>query len=154
VPARLILGRLAAPAGDETMKLVGLVQVPATPALDPSAHGLRLLVADAVGGAVFDQTIAGGAGWSANSAHTAWRYVAPAGTSGVVKARVRSKKGTPGLLKLLVQARKLTLPTLANMPATAMVVFDLPVATTGQCGQTAAGSCVPNASGSTMRCRY
>jgi len=42
----------------------------------------------------------------------------------------------------------------AHLTSTAMVVFDLPVATRGQCGQTAAGSCVPNASGSTMRCRY
>jgi len=150
-PGRLILGRLTGAAGDETLKVVGLVTVPATPALDPAANGLRLLVHEADGTTILDQAVAGGSGWTANAKHTLWKYTAPTAT-GVTKVRLRAGK-TPGSLKVQVQAKRLTLPPLANLPLQAMVVFDLPYATTGQCGVTGAGTCATNASGSTMRCR-
>jgi hypothetical protein len=151
--ARLVLAHLGAPAADDSLRLSGTVTVPLVPPLDPAANGMRVLVQDSLGATVLDQTIAGGSGWTATAGHTSWRFTAPAGTSGISKVRVRGSKSVPGRLKLRIQGRKLTLPALANLPLAATVVFDLPFATTGQCGETAVAACTADGSGRSMRCR-
>src|SRR5882724_4038042 len=65
--AKLMLGKLAPPAGDDTLAFKGEMRIPTSPAVDPVATGARVIV-----GEVVDLTIPGGAfdpatktGWKA-----------------------------------------------------------------------------------------
>ncbi len=60
-----------------------------------------------------------------------------------------------GLLTFAVVGRHGTYAPPAGLPLKATLVIDSPLASTGQCGETAFGaaSCVFNGSGSTLRCR-
>jgi hypothetical protein len=60
--AKLILKKQGTPAGDDSLKLSGLMAVPGTPAIDPATNGVRLVIEDA-GGTVAFAVIPGGAGW-------------------------------------------------------------------------------------------
>src|SRR5439155_1625030 len=55
--AKLMLGKLAPPAGDDTLAFEGEMRIPTSPAVDPVATGARVIV-----GEVVDLTIPGGAG--------------------------------------------------------------------------------------------
>src|SRR5262249_57283175 len=76
-------------------------------AVDPAAHGLRL-VADAVTGTGgIDVTLPGGSLWTANASRTKWVYTDATGSAGgVTKAVVlgRSKR-EDGLLRFTVKGR-------------------------------------------------
>src|SRR6266480_641691 len=54
--AKLMLGKLAPPAGDDTLAFKGEMTIPTSPAVDPVATGARVIV-----GEVVDLTIPGGA---------------------------------------------------------------------------------------------
>src|SRR3989442_895928 len=54
--AKLVLGKLGAPAGDDTLAFKGRMTVPVAPAIDPGTTGVRVLV-----DGVLDATIPGGA---------------------------------------------------------------------------------------------
>src|SRR2546425_7700878 len=65
--AKLMLGKLAPPAGDDTLAFKGEMRIPTSPAVDPGATGARVIVGEGV-----DLTIPGGAvdpatktGWKA-----------------------------------------------------------------------------------------
>src|SRR5205823_7216645 len=78
--AHVTIGNLATPPGDETLVVKGTMT--ASPAVDPVATGLRLLVRDG-SGTVLNATIPGGAfdplheaGWTAGK-HGAFIYRSP-----------------------------------------------------------------------------
>ncbi len=69
--AKVVLGNLLAPSGDDTLRAEGrCVPFPETPPLDPAANGMRLVIQDDAGGTPLDAVLPGGdfdpvtrAGW-------------------------------------------------------------------------------------------
>jgi hypothetical protein len=55
------------PAGDEALRLSGTIVVAATPPIDPSTNGIRLVARDPVA-AIVDVTLPGGSDWTAKDA--------------------------------------------------------------------------------------
>ncbi len=159
VKPRLRVGRLLAPAGDETIRLTGTATVPTIPALDPATRGVRILLRTSTGSAVADVTIPGGAGWTSH-ATPSWAWHSKAGIAGITKVTVKQLMKTPGTLAIGVTGKHATLPVgAASLPLAATVVFDVPAATGGQCAELAfpgpapAPRCAANGSGSTVTCR-
>jgi hypothetical protein len=139
---KLKLLRLGAPVGDDRLKLKGTAVVPTSPPLDPATNGIRLMIRDGVGAVIVDVTIPGGAyapntkiGWLTNKDNTAAMYrnggANPA--SGIVRAVVKQQGG--GEIRFSFVGHGGTYAT-SHTPVNATVVFDLPVATTGQCVET------------------
>ena len=106
--AHVTIGNLATPPGDETLVVKGTMT--ASPAVDPVATGLRLLVRDG-SGTVLNATIPGGAfdplheaGWTAGK-HGAFIYRSPRGVLGIAKVTVKLSSKNPGQLTLAVVAK-------------------------------------------------
>src|SRR5262249_42560095 len=109
---KLKLGKLLPPSGDENFKLSGVVTLPTTPTIDPIGRGLRVLITDAHGGTVFDETLPGGGfdplagvGWKANKAGTAWTYINKGGFTVTTKAALKGTTATPGLYTFQVKGK-------------------------------------------------
>ena len=154
---RLTVRKLLAGAGGQTLKLTADLTVPTSPPIDPVGKGIRVLIADAMGGTVADVRVPNGdyaratkTGWRRRG--NGWRFVDPSG----LKASVKGDPLTPGFLRvgLSVTHRTYTV-TAAGLPLAATVVVDAPRAATGQCGELAflAGACGFDASGQTVTCR-
>src|SRR5262249_47301649 len=121
--ARVVLGGLNTPPGDDRLLFQGQMDIPSppSPALDPVARGGRVLLPDADGAAVVDATIPGGAfdpataaGWSVDSSGTTWRYKDIAGTIlGIRRVLLRdvSTPLQPGHLRFVVIGRRGSYPT-------------------------------------------
>ncbi len=145
---KLSLGRLLAPAGDDTLAFRGFfVNVPRSPVINPVVHGMRFLLTDVTGAVPLDVTIDGGAydptskvGWKVNSRGTSWTYK-NAGTvtalvDGIRKMQLRAFEVPAGMYKVVVKGRPGDYAIdLAHLPLTATVVIDPPLATSGQCGE-------------------
>jgi len=172
--ARVVIGRLNTPPGDDRLLFQGqmVVPYPYSPPLDPLANGLRVLVTDVTGAAVLDATIPGGAfdpttaaGWTVDSGGTTWRYKNAAGTIlGIRRVLLRDISNAVGntvrgRLRFVVMGRSGSYQTDASkMPLRGMVVLDPPTAATGECGEAVfpgppGGTCVFNSVGSMLRCR-
>jgi cysteine-rich repeat protein len=176
---RLMIGRLNTPPGDDILKFTGSMVVPFSPAIDPVANGIRLIItaADSPSGAILDVSIHGGLfdpatqeGWSAND--SGWAYEnrgAPVPTlDGIDRVVLRSSTDVPGLLQIAATGRSGSYPMVpTELPVRVTVVIDTPQATTGQCGEaTFVGepaalrvlrgrvpACVFNRARSKVRCR-
>lgn len=152
VGPRLVLKKQDTPEGDDGLKLVGQMAVPTLPAIDPIANGARVVVAD-TSGTIVDVTIPGGSGWKVNPAATVWRYLNPAGLSGIVKVVVRTPPGTPGLVRFAVVGRNGAFATTpAELPLRAAFVLD----PDGQCGEegfAGVGRCAFNGRGTVVKCQ-
>lgn len=153
--AKLLLKKQGVPPGDDGMKLVGQITFPSAPALDPITNGVRIVVSDADGAVTnvgvpagaFDE--ATGAGWKANGAGTAWKYLNPAGHAGIVKVVVKTVPSTPGLVKILVIGRKgFFTTTPAALPLGATVLLDA----AAQCGAATFTACAFNGRGTVVKC--
>lgn len=150
--ARLTLRKLQAPPGDDQLTLKGTVTVPTSPAINPAAQGLRLLLTTNTGTVLADLTAAAGAAWSSNGAGTTWKYRPPS-TNGIISAKVRAVS-PPGTLRVQIKARGLSLGGApAGTPPVVRVAFGAPTAAPGQCGITAFPACRTSASAATIRCR-
>ena len=156
--ARVKVARLLT-KGKQTLQIGGVVTPPSVPALDPAGNGLRVLLRDASGGASLDVTVPKGAGWTVG-AGPSWVYKNPAGFAGLTKVSVLPVPGAPGTFKVKVIGRNLTLPlTGASLPLSTTFVFDLPSASTGQCGDATfpgpapAPHCVLRPSGAAVVCQ-
>lgn len=158
---RLSLARLLDPAGDDRLKLKGSVILPTTPAIDPATKGIRIVVRDGVGTTLVDATIPGGTfdpttkvGWRTNPIGTVAVYRDSSGSpiGGIVKVVVKQRTG--GEVKFGVVGRDGSYAT-SNLPINAMVVVDSPVATTGQCAETAFGpsDCAVRGGGAVIACK-
>src|SRR5207249_3048980 len=174
--ARVVIGRLNTPPGDDKLLFQGemVIPFPYSPPLDPVANGVRVLVNDASGTKVVDATIPGGAfdaatgvGWTADGTGTAWRYkntgatVPPIG--GIKRIQLRDISNAvgnriPGHLKFVVMGRSGSYQMdRSAMPIQATLVLDPPTAASGECGEAVfpglpQASCSFNSMGSTLRC--
>jgi parallel beta-helix repeat protein len=165
--ASLVVKKLETPPGDDGLSLKGEVVLPHpfTPALDPVTSGAASVVAAATGARALDATIPGGAfdpvakvGWKAAKNGLSWKYTAkvpPVGGITALSIKDLSKK-TPGLVQVKVTGKKGAYALdPANLPLTALVIFDPPTGATGQCGATSfdgpSQGCTTN--GKTVKCK-
>lgn len=144
------------------IKFVGRLEVPASPPVDPSSAGLRLVISDGTV-VTIDVVLPPGAydtvtgrGWTTDSTGTVYYYRDPHGAfAGIMRAWVRAL--TPsgdGLasLKVVLFGQDGTYP-LPQSDATATVVFDPPVSSSGQCGDGAPSECRFRNQGDKLLCR-
>ena len=131
---KLTLGKILAPAGDDTLAFAGALPAPATPP-DPDLHGLAILLSDG-GGVVREETLPAGAydkatktGWKVNKKRTKWTWAHPkdGAVGGFVKAVVARKKTT---LAIALKAQN------GAYAATAPVAIAVTLPTNGECART------------------
>ena len=119
ITAQVKLGRQTTPPGDDTLAWKGQLALPFpfTPPLDPSVHGVRLVLAHATS-TVLDVAIPGGlvagspaVGWR-NLNGVRWLYVDknPIPGGGISKILIKHRTSTPGLLDLRVKGKRGSLP--------------------------------------------
>src|SRR5207302_7518278 len=131
--ARLALGKLGAPAGDDTLAFKGRMTVPVAPAIDAVTTGVRVLV-----DGVLDATIPGGAfdpatetGWKAKK-NGAFTYHNGRGILGIVKVALKPSSKAPGLVQFAVGGKAGSYAVdPAHLPRQATLILD---AAAGQCG--------------------
>ena len=148
-------------AGGGRIRFSGTLAVPSTPAIDPVAKGLRLVLRDAAGALTADIAIPPGVfdpdtrrGWFENVSGRTFRYRDPEGLAGgIEKVVVKHQLQAAGLLKVIVFGRHGLFPLPEVLPVVATVVIDAPVATTGQCGEGTLGACVFRNEGRKLICR-
>jgi parallel beta-helix repeat protein len=165
---RLDIGGLDTPTADDRLTFKGraLLPYPLTPALDPVAVGVGILIEDALGTRVLELSIPGGAydavtkvGWKASPTRGVWKYVDRSADppSGVASVSIKDlSRKTPGVVQFSVKGRRSLYPVdVANLPLTGVLVFDPPTAETGQCGETAFDGPLPRCTNSdrAVRCR-
>ncbi len=146
--AVLKISKLFTGPGDDRLKLKLTAEaVPAQPALDLTAQGIRFLLADALGTVIIDARLPGGqytssvrAGWKGSG--SGWSYanggqVLPL-IQGITKASVKGRASRPGTFTIAVVGKKGSYGVVpGGLPLFATVVLDPPVATTGQCVEVA-----------------
>jgi YVTN family beta-propeller protein len=122
-------------AGGQSLRLIGDVTVPSSPAIDPAGNGLRVLVRDALGASLLDVSVPKGAGWTFDPLTPSWVYASASGFAGITKVAVSALAGAPGSYHVRIIGNSLKLPvTQAALPLAATVVLDVPQASAGQCG--------------------
>ena len=132
--AKLALGKLGAPAGDDTLAFKGRMTVPVAPAIDPVTTGVRVLV-----DGVLDATIPGGAfdpatetGWKAKKNGAFTYHNSQGGILGIVKVALKLSSKTPGLVQFAVGGKTGSYAVdPAHLPRQATLIVD---AAAGQCG--------------------
>jgi len=163
---RLLVTRLIAPLGDDKLSLQGEAALPTTPALDPPARGVQVLLQSASGQVLMNPTVPAGLydpsskmGWKANSKNTAWAYKgAPAYTQGVYAVQIKMNPKVIGGIKFKVKAKSGHYDFLnAELPWSALLSMEPPIAINGQCIETrfdAAPPAKPScaSSGGTVKC--
>jgi hypothetical protein len=90
----LTVGRLDTPPGDDTLRFSGTLSVPATPAIDPTADGIRFGLHHFFGDPVAVVSVPGGIGWAHDAHGTEWVYRDRTGQAGGV-TRVVVKQVDP-----------------------------------------------------------
>jgi cysteine-rich repeat protein len=159
--AKLTVARLNTPPGDDRLKLRGdLVLGPV--ALDPKAHGARLLVTDAAARVVVDAAIPGGAydyatqtGWKVNKAGTTWKYQnGLTGIAGIVRFQVKIARNGTVQVTGSGKGGSYAVPS-DGVPVTMTLVLDPQQAcgAAGFPGPAPAARCAFNAAQSTLTCR-
>jgi hypothetical protein len=135
--ARVTIGNLATPAGDDTLAIKGVMTVPASPAVDPVTTGMRILVRDGAG-TVLNATIPGGAfdalhqaGWKVTKSG-AFTYQSALGLLGIRKVALKPSSKKPGQVRFAVAAKNGSYPAdPAQLPLSAFVAL---ASDAGQCG--------------------
>jgi uncharacterized delta-60 repeat protein len=137
------------------LSLVGTLQIPGGPAIDPAANGLRLELADGEGNVIYTRTVPGGGSWSVNGRGTAWKYSNPAGPGGIQTIRVLSKASKPGQVKIVLKARDASYGYQSVwLPPKVRVTFDYLAPTPTQCSEASfyLGYCVLTGEEETLKC--
>jgi len=170
VKTRLTIAHVYPPGGDDTIKYSGiLTNLAATPPIDPSTKGIRIVITDATGGTVLDAMLPGGAydfttgiGWKRNVLGTSFSYLNRSGITlhGITNVSLRLSATTPGVAKFSVSGKNGSYPIVASrLPLKGTFVVDAPVAQTGQCGESLFPSqigtpgCFFKAATGTVKCR-
>ncbi len=152
---KLTIGKLNTPPGDDTLSFQGTLTLrsPVSPALNPLANGVRLLIDDTAG-MVLDVTVPGGTGWTVNRSGKKWAYrsKSPRPPGGIYKVVIQDKSAvTSGLVRFAVSGKAASSAVAsAELPVTARMII---AASGGQCGDANFPSCAFNASGSKLRCK-
>jgi YVTN family beta-propeller protein len=159
VKPRLKIGRLGNAPADETLTFDASLTVTTSPAINAATHGVRFRVTGAGGVTIVDVTIPGGTGWKPLGA-LGWSFRSKTGFNGITGAKLNGSSRVPGLFKFAIKGKSMALAaTAADLPVTATVVIDSPLASGGQCGErTFSGppptpACTFNGAGTTLRCR-
>jgi hypothetical protein len=141
-PSRLQISRLGNGAeGDERYLASATITVAASPPIDPTTRGLRLVVSEytyAHRGVLLDAAVPGGPAWNRTTDGTAWSYRdRTGGAGGVTRADVRMLTADPPTVAVFLQGRGAVTDLVQS-------VFDWPFlsvtlaldaeADTGQCG--------------------
>jgi uncharacterized delta-60 repeat protein len=161
--ARVILGGYGTPTGDDSLAVLGTFVVTTSPAPDPRADGLRVLVQQAFGD-LLDVTVPGGAyerstrtGWSMRTRGTLtiWRFRTPLLYGAVNSAVV---KVGPTEAKVVVRGSRAAFASgTLELPLRATIVLAPPRAATGRCGALtftgATDTCKLSRDGRVYRCK-
>src|SRR5437667_374475 len=154
-----VLGKLGAPAGDDTLAFKGRMTVPVAPAIDPVTTGVRVLV-----DGVLDATIPGGAfdpatetGWKAKKNGAFTYHNGQGGILGIVKVALKPSSKAPGLVQFAVGGKTGSYAVdPAHLPRQATLILD---AAAGQCGDAGfvgpapAPACVYKAKHAKVQCK-
>jgi hypothetical protein len=138
---KLRVRKLRPPAGDETFRLVGLVNL--YDRLDPATRGVRVRLLDGAQSVLFDATIPPGpfdatarTGWTVSRSgnRLAWRGSGVT-TAGITRIRVRRTFTVGGQIR--IDARDASLPTIASAPAplSAQIGLAPPFSQSNGCGR-------------------
>lgn len=155
---KLTLTKVAAPTGDDGLKLTGEMVIPTSPAIDPLADGVRLAVTGA-NGTIADVTVPGGVldpvtktGWKVNGAGTAWTFTSKTGVSGITKVSVKKLPVPAGRVKVKVTGKN---GAFAAGPSDLPLAVAFSVAPGGQCGTADFGVAPATCSvaGANVRCK-
>jgi hypothetical protein len=166
--ARLDVAHNLNPAGDETMKISGWMQLSQlSPAIDPSTHGFTLTVFGANGATLFSRYVPGGVspspgapGWRAATGK--WKFKDQTGSLAAGITKVNVKQRAPGLLtfKVLGKANAFQVPQANTHVALLITPGDAGTAAAGQCAMRTFGNandgpprCVFLASYNRFKCR-
>jgi hypothetical protein len=146
--------RTAAHGAATTLRFQGLLPLaplPLEPAFDPVAHGARVVVVDASGTTLLDETVPGGAfdgtmktGWRHTARSKKWVYARPS-SQGINHLVLKSVATPSSLVQFAVDADlgSTRFPTQAELPLEATLVIDAPLARNGQCGAAELGAAPP-----------
>jgi hypothetical protein len=170
---KVILGKLLTPPGDDTAKIKGrCLPFQDTPAIDPVANGMRLVMQDRLDNVPLDATIPGGAydtltkaGWKVHTFPTG--MTAQYKNAGTVVPLVNGIKKLKFVLKTSIGITKFSAvgkggsyPVgVGNEPVKVTLIADPPISETGQCcemffpGPPPAPSCLFLGGGATLRCK-
>jgi len=165
--AVLKITKLQTPPGDDRLKLKAIIAgVPSQPTINPMDNGLRILLTDALGDAVIDALLPGGAystdaraGWKGSG--LGWNY-ANGGQNlpliqGISKVTLHGRASQPGVFSVAITGKNgsFGIPD-GGLPLLVTIVIDAPLATTGQCGEigfSAPRRCVAVAAKGTVICK-
>ncbi|MDX2170604.1 MAG: metallophosphoesterase, partial [Deltaproteobacteria bacterium] len=148
--ARLDVAHNLDPAGDETIKLSGWMQLSQlAPAVDPAAHGFTLTVYAANGTTLFSRYVPAGlspspsaAGWKARTGK--WKFKDKSGSLAGGITNVDVKQRAPGLFtfKVLGKAGAFQVPQVNSYVSMVIVPGDAATAAAGQCASRTFGSLI------------
>ncbi|HEY2387453.1 MAG TPA: hypothetical protein VGK30_10860 [Candidatus Binatia bacterium] len=156
VKPHLKFGKLGGTAGDENLSFDASLTVPVSPTVNAATNGFRLLVTGTNSTIVLDRAIPGGAGWKALGT-LGWGFRNKLGLNGITSAKVKGSSKIPGLYKVNVKGKNLTVAVApAQLPLTAAFILNA----AGQCGERAltgppptTPACALNTSATTLRCK-
>jgi len=154
----LVSGRVAVenvddPSGDESVLIRAILRTPASPPIDPSAKGLRVVLRDTFGANLLDETLPA-VDW--RQRRSSWLFRSSDSSHPIRSASLRNRSGDPARLRLALRGRDGHYPIAADrLPLHLTLVIDAPQATTGQCAelQFAEDACALSSTASTLRCR-
>jgi hypothetical protein len=134
--AKLALGKIASPSGDDTLKWKGSLMLPPATDVDPTATGVRIVI-DGELGTVLDAVIPGGAydkrtktGWKSKDGKVSYKN--PGGILGIVKVAIQVSTKVPGLVRFSVAGKAGSYPVGAgDLPLSATLVLGQAGATCG-----------------------
>ncbi len=155
------VAKLLTPGGDDVLRFKGtLTNVPGMDPIAPSRNGFRILFTDSTGATALDIFVppggyTGSVGWKSISSGSLYKNdgkVAPL-VNGITGVKIRRANSDFGRIKFSVTGKtgNYAIDT-ANLPIKGTVILAPPLATNGQCGETAA-TCVTTGSGNILRCR-
>src|SRR5581483_2697858 len=123
----------------------GQVTVPTTPAINPVATGVRVILENADPATLLDVVVPGGTynpvthtGWRPNPTNTRWVYKggSPTPANPISGITVSTSPRTPGVYKFAVRGKNGSFPTTpSDTPLRGTFVIDQPTADTGQCSE-------------------
>jgi hypothetical protein len=152
--AQAKLAMATRPDGASKLRFQGklaLGPLPLDPPLDPVARGARIRIEDATGHTVVDETIPGGAfdpttstGWRHDAGSDRWVYMRP-GADGIRNLVLKRVGNAGNVVRFSAKAHlpASPVPSAEQLPLTATLVVDAPVADDGRCGEAPFGGDAP-----------